>query len=683
VAATYKAFISYSHTDSQWAKWLQSSLERYRIPDRLLRSSPGARELPRRLYPIFRDSSELASSPNLSDALTSALRNSENLIVICSPAAAQSRWLNEEIRYFKSLGRGDRIFCFMVHGRPEIGAPEYAFPPALNDTDETGPAVEHLAADPRVDGKRNAFLKILGGMLGVGIDALKQRDAQRRARVWASVAGISMTIAVAMVGLALYAVATRNEANVRRAQAENLIGFMLGDLRGRLEPIGRLDVLDAVGDEAMLYFEALDRNATPRDLRSRAMALRQIGEVRFNQGHLEQALPAFIESRAILQQLFDADDSADEDLFELGQSEFWVGYVHYERAEYEEAQRAMSNYLDISLSLRGSHPDNQDYLAEVAYAYSNLGSVARGRGDHSAALRYFRESVRVSEQQLELSPDNPGLMADLAGGNSWIGTAEMEVGNLVASEAAFRTALSGFTGLTQRTDNARYLERRASTAALLAGILLMRGNLDEAYERARLGYEEFRTLTARDATNGRWKSGFASSARDMAELAHYMGDPAAADRFLAAAREQFDELMRLDASNTEWQESQLALVELATRIRFDRDPNDPNLEELLHNAREQLIASLDHRRSSVELLGTYALLTHTYASLMTARGKRDEALRAAQDVFERVSVFPDPPFVLQPTLLALAEIVGDRAVAARLGDGVTASGFVYTQFPAN
>ena len=36
-----------------------------------------------------------------------------------------------------------------------------------------------------------------------------------------------------------------NEAKQQRAQAEDLIEFMLADLRKKLQPVGRLDVLDA------------------------------------------------------------------------------------------------------------------------------------------------------------------------------------------------------------------------------------------------------------------------------------------------------------------------------------------------------------------------------------------------------------------------------------------------------
>ena len=61
------------------------------------------------LRPIFLDRAELPTSSDLAASVREALASSRYLIVICSPAAAKSRWVNEEIRYFKSLGGADRV----------------------------------------------------------------------------------------------------------------------------------------------------------------------------------------------------------------------------------------------------------------------------------------------------------------------------------------------------------------------------------------------------------------------------------------------------------------------------------------------------------------------------------------------------------------------------------------------
>ena len=69
--------------------------------------------------PIVRDRDELSSAADLSGKLKEALADSETLIILCSPEAARSKWVNEEIRHFRSLGRGDRIYCVIVDGDPQ------------------------------------------------------------------------------------------------------------------------------------------------------------------------------------------------------------------------------------------------------------------------------------------------------------------------------------------------------------------------------------------------------------------------------------------------------------------------------------------------------------------------------------------------------------------------------------
>jgi len=390
--ARYAVFISYSHADERWARWLQRSLERYRIPRRLRRVPGAGRPLPSRLYPVFRDRDELASSNDLSAAIQSALDDSDALVVICSPAAAASQWVNAEVRRFQSSGRDGRIFTLVVDGSTRPAAPDCAFPPALLVTEDGRTLPEPLAADPaeHADGRRGALLKIAAGLLGVGIDELRRRDAQRQVRLWSAVAAGAATVAAVTIGLAIAAQFARKEADLRRGQAEKLIGFMLGDLRARLEPIGKLEVLDAVGDEAMAYFSTLGDRATDPERLSRAMALRQIGEVRRSQGLLDDASVAFEESLRQVARLQADSPHNDAYLFELGQSEFWVGQTAFERNDLATAVAALGRYMEHSRALVERDPDNADYQRELAYAYSNLGTLAREGRRPGEALTHFQ-----------------------------------------------------------------------------------------------------------------------------------------------------------------------------------------------------------------------------------------------------------------------------------------------------
>jgi hypothetical protein len=231
----YCAFISYSHADEQAAQWLHHALERYRLPRALVGSATPLGPVPRRLPPVFRDRDELTASSDLGDRLRSALAESSFLIVLCSPSAAHSKWVNEEVLAFKRLHGEANILALIVAGEPDGGSEDDCFPPALRvrlapDGGLSQDPIEPLAADlrPGKDGRRLALLKLIGGLTGVGLDALVRRDAARNLRRMAMVTAASFAIAVVTVGLAVFAEGQRRAAELQRQQAERALDFLIG-----------------------------------------------------------------------------------------------------------------------------------------------------------------------------------------------------------------------------------------------------------------------------------------------------------------------------------------------------------------------------------------------------------------------------------------------------------------------
>ena len=231
----YMAFISYRHADNkeedqQWATWLHQQLEIYDIPEELIGTTNLRGEtIPERIYPVFRDEVSLPADADLSSAITGALDQSRFLVVLCSPRAVQSRYVNKEIRHFKVSGKADRIMAALLLGEPnasideaKVEDPEDArtlecFPEALQyHIDQEGAALtdqptEPIAANFRLpDGSKgitnpsiykqrllkqgrgkadaerlaeqyeeqlnNARLKIIAGILGVRLEQLVERD---------------------------------------------------------------------------------------------------------------------------------------------------------------------------------------------------------------------------------------------------------------------------------------------------------------------------------------------------------------------------------------------------------------------------------------------------------------------------------------------------------------------------
>jgi hypothetical protein len=212
----YWAFLSYSHQDKDWADWLHRSLETYRIPKGMIGSETRSGRIPARLFPVFRDVEELPTSANLGQAITTALRQSRYLVVICSPRSAESRWVNEEVLTFKRLGRSGRLLCLIVDGepnaaeKPHLGLKE-CFPASVRfaigpDGELTSRRVEPIAADVRLGdpAKYDAMLKTVAGILGVGFDKLKDRDGARRKWRRIKVAASLLLFIGLAIGFAVY-----------------------------------------------------------------------------------------------------------------------------------------------------------------------------------------------------------------------------------------------------------------------------------------------------------------------------------------------------------------------------------------------------------------------------------------------------------------------------------------------
>lgn len=248
-------------------QWLHKRLETYPIPKAITGRITPAGIIPKRLQPIFRDRDELSASNNLGETIEAALASSENLIIICSPAAAKSKWVNQEVLTFKRNNRDAQLFSVIVKGEPYAsGIPgredEECFPPALrydinSDGSLSNTLAEPLAADFRqtADGKRLGLLKLVSGMLGIGLDEIVQRDMKRsRKRVTAITSGSLATVLV-MGSLTWFATDAKQEAEMRRTEAEGLIEYMLTDLRSKLEPVGRLDILGDVASQAIQYYD--------------------------------------------------------------------------------------------------------------------------------------------------------------------------------------------------------------------------------------------------------------------------------------------------------------------------------------------------------------------------------------------------------------------------------------------
>lgn len=250
----YFAFISYSSKDTEWGKRLQKKLEHYRMPSTLC-SERGWERTP--MNPVFFAPTDIQPG-GLTEELQERLKASRNLIVICSPASARSKWVGMEIEYFHKLGRTKNIHFFIVEGQPHSGDPE---------TECFNPVVHELGL-PEILGaniheknyklpwlnRERAYVQLVSKLLGVEFDTIWQRHKRRIVRkIVAWTLGIIAVIAALLTAIIMSRpVDVKLQLNETSVHNANLPPLKDAVVTLTVDNVQEVDTLRTMDDQALL-----------------------------------------------------------------------------------------------------------------------------------------------------------------------------------------------------------------------------------------------------------------------------------------------------------------------------------------------------------------------------------------------------------------------------------------------
>src|SRR5262245_61405036 len=220
----FDAFISYSHKDRAFSRRLEQELGRYRPPRDL--------RVPQRSLRIFRDEADFTGG-EYHEALDRNLRDASKLIVICSPNSASSDYVTEEISRFVEYRGKEHIVPVLLDGVPNNearseDAGRKAFPEQLVRLLPMPLAADYRGFDSQRDAMRKgafapAWFKTLADVYAdYGIDRaqIEQRERRREVQRLRTIAAVSSAVAIALVGLTIWALVSRHEATRQRDNAE-------------------------------------------------------------------------------------------------------------------------------------------------------------------------------------------------------------------------------------------------------------------------------------------------------------------------------------------------------------------------------------------------------------------------------------------------------------------------------
>ena len=415
----YLAFITYAHKDEERATWMRRKLENFHIPRNLIGKDGLYGPIPNRLYPIFRDRDELAGAAQLGPLIEQALQDSSHLIVLCSPHAVRSRWVNEEIRLFKAMGKADRVLCIVLDGEPMAedtnGDPEEECLPlaARRKVDDQGNILHEIfepgAADLRSsgDGEKDAMLKIVAGLLGVGLDEIKQRDILARQRRLVRITSTAVLLAISAIGMATYSFYQRNEAAkaksdaiAERQSAEDELAKTKTITNFVQNLFESLDPQNTAGMDTELLKTMLDQGA----LKAQELIDEPVIEarIRVTLGKTYRSIGSYEKAQTELERALNLEIE-NEDSFTRLQAMKEIAMVHEALGNYVEAEPLLENLLTQKANELGQEHDQVlDIRINLAKVYRRIGKLEIAENDCSQILSLLNDQNRSEDDTLLL-----------------------------------------------------------------------------------------------------------------------------------------------------------------------------------------------------------------------------------------------------------------------------------------
>ena len=309
------------------------------------------------------------------------------------------------------------------------------------------------------------------------------------------------------------AVLAREDAERRRAQAEDLIGFMVGDLREKLAKAGRLELLEDVGGKAMSYFASVPAGSlSGEELSRRVQTVYQLGAVRQARGDLRGAIESYRESLAEAESLAGRDPSNADWQLRLAYAHFYLADALRLENDLDGAMAHLTEYRAIAERLVARDPSNATFQLELSYAQGNVAAIAEARGDFAAARGSLEHALTIRQELAAKSPGDRKRQQDLAVMHNRLGVVldRMGEGELALqhylADVQIREALVARDPGDQSIKEALYVALSYASRAYED-----RNELQQALAYGRRTLDVASALAKVDPTNAVWQRDFAAA----------------------------------------------------------------------------------------------------------------------------------------------------------------------------
>jgi tetratricopeptide (TPR) repeat protein len=476
----YDAFLSYSHVkDRAIAATLQSAVQKLGKP-----------WYKRRALRVFRDDTSLSATPQLWPSIDRALGQSRYFILLASPDAAASKWVNKEVAYWLDHNSINTLLIGLTDGDLSwdettgdfVASGRSPLPPVLAGRFASEPKWVDLRAYRDGAGKSNAKFTELAADFAAAIRGMPKEDLlsqevrqQRRALTLAWSASATLAVLIVFAGWQWFeaegakrtaqrerdravtseqvATEQRAAAQIQRDRAESnfavakeaaddVVFRLAQDLRSvegmRIESIRR--ILDA----AQTLMDKLARTA-PENLqlqRSRYAMLVAFADTYLDAGDQTRASTAADESLAIIRKLSAADPTNAQWERDVSVSLYKIGNVRLAAGDRAGALAAFEESVAIIRKLSAAAPSYAEWRRDVSTNLNKVGDVRLAAGDRQGALAVYEESLAIMRSVTAANKENVAWQRDVSISFNKVGDVRLAAGDRTGALAAYEQSLA-------------------------------------------------------------------------------------------------------------------------------------------------------------------------------------------------------------------------------------------------
>jgi serine/threonine protein kinase len=439
----------------------------------------------------------------------------------------------------------------------------------------------------------------------------------------------------------LEAQAARAKSEERRADVENLLNFMLVDLRRDLAPIGRLEPLEEVARKTIEYLDKIPADEESRQgKRQRGIAYESIGDVFKDQGNLEEAMKAFQTSLQIRRSLA-AENPDDLQLRrELASTLENIAGVHSDRAEHAKSLELRREALEIARALERTRPQEAALQRDIAVALHGIGMTLGSMGQPAESLEAYQESLATWEALERKTPGDNAVESGLAAIHNNLGVFYMNAGMLQDARKHFYASheIRDRRGL-EDPENAIKVHQRAWSYCNVGWVFRAEKKYEESLAAYQTALDIRKSLLLLDPINAEWQRDVAVSLELLAQVGEEAGQVAEPAERLREATFVWKRLAENNPTNPRWRTHYTASIGRLLNFLVDQE----NTAEALRVA-EKFIGDIEPladastvpewREARLGALGTLARLRVLHGDAVGALQTRDQLVAARELAME-------------------------------------------------